>query len=324
VGEDCVSAPADLGLDPDAQAARSAFIAAGIPPLESLSPAAARVLIEQMRARVAAKPQRAARVRDLNGLATGSTELGLRLYRPDIDTNALPCLLFFHGGGWVLNNLDTHDVLCHAICTSANIAVLSVDYRLAPENPYPAALDDAIAALHYAHAHAAALGIDPALIAVGGDSSGGNLAAVLALMARDGDVPPIRAQALLYPALDLSLTQASHRLAAQGLAVTGSTMRWFRDLYLRDAADANDWRVSPLRAASLANVAPCLLITAGIDPLRDEGLAYADRLSGEGNRMVHQHYPGQIHGFLSASVAAPMAARAFAGLTSFLCAEIGA
>lgn len=318
-----MSEPAPTMLDADAEVARAAFAASGLPPLESLSPMAARALMAELRARAAVAPLPLADVEDVNGTRPDGSPLPLRVYRAAIGGRAAPCLLFFHGGGWVLNDLDTHDALCRAICHETAATVLSVGYRLAPEHPYPAAIDDAVAALRFAVTQATPLNIDPARIAVGGDSSGGNLAAVLTLMARDGTVPPVRAQSLLYPALDLTLSLPSHALAGAGIAVRGSTMRWFRDLYL-GAADATQWRASPLKAASLAGLAPCLLVTAGVDPLQDEGLAYAGRLAQEGNRMTHLHFPGQLHGFLSAATTTPTARRAMAAIGTFLRAELAA
>jgi acetyl esterase len=250
-----------------------------------------------------------------------SGKIGLRLYRPIGTLETLPCLIFCHGGGFVLGNLDTHDALCRALAMESGVAVLAVDYRLAPEHPFPAGLHDAMAALRFAHGHAAELGIEPTRLGVGGDSAGGNLAAVMALMARDGDLPPLRLQMLACPVLDLGLGHPSQALDMEGLAVNGPTMRWFRDHYL-GAQDATGWRVSPLAATKLEGVAPCHLITAGIDPLCDEGLAYAARLAASGVRLTHEHYPGQMHGFVTAGLSSPTGRRAVASMAAFLRAQL--
>ncbi|MER2635820.1 MAG: alpha/beta hydrolase, partial [Rhizobiaceae bacterium] len=172
------------------------------------------------------------------------------------------------------------------------------------------------------HAQAGVLDLDADRLAVGGDSAGGNFTAVMALLSRDGALPAIRAQLLTYPVLDLSLGQPSHGLDMEGLAVNGATMRWFRAHYLGGNHDPRDWRASPLTAARLDGVAPCHLVTAGIDPLCDEGLAYAARLAAARVRLVHEHYPGQMHGFATAGMATPTGRRAIASMAAFLRAEL--
>lgn len=300
-----------MQFDPDALVVHQAMLSARLPRLESLTPAAARALLAELRARAKPVPAPAVEVQDFPAK---------RLYRPRSGT--LPIAVFLHGGGWVLGDLDTHDALCRHLAVASGCAVLAVDYRLAPEHPFPAALEDAAAALHWLADNATALDLDPARLAVVGDSAGGNLAAALALMARDGDVPPLAVQVLAYPVVDVSLSQPSHGLDVEGLALNGATMRWFRDHYLQGAP--GDWRAAPLTVPSLRGVAPCVLLTAGIDPLCDEGLAYASRLAAEGVRLEHRHYPGQIHGFLTAALALPTAQREIARIGAALAEHLEA
>ena len=224
----------------------------------------------------------------------------LRVYRPGgvPDSRPLPVLVFFHGGGWVIGDIETHDVVCRQVTAEAGISVISVDYRLAPENKFPAAVDDAWAATRWIAAHGAELGIDPARLAVGGDSAGGNLAAVVALLARDAGWPKISLQVLTYPVTDLGAETKSYADLAEGYMLTRDSMRWFRAHYLSKEEDALDWRVSPIRATSLAGLPPALVITAGFDPLRDEGQAYALRLSEAGVSVDAVCFGGMIHGFV--------------------------
>ncbi|MEF0942222.1 alpha/beta hydrolase [Rhizobium sp. BR 362] len=210
-----------------------------------------------------------------------------------------PGLLYLHGGGWVIGNLDSHDEICRWFANLAKCTVVCPDYRLAPEHKFPAGLMDCAAALEFMAEAAADLGIDPKRIAVVGDSAGGNLAAVLALMARSGDAPPIAAQLLFYPNTDASQTADSYRRYAEGFGLTAATMKWFRDHYVRTPADVADWRVSPLLAETVAAVAPAFIATAGHDILVDEGTAYARRLQAGGVRVVARLWPDQIHGFVS-------------------------
>ncbi|MGH7277257.1 MAG: alpha/beta hydrolase, partial [Candidatus Rokuibacteriota bacterium] len=224
----------------------------------------------------------------------------VRLYRPTgvPAATALPGLVFFHGGGWVIGDIETHDVLCRQLTAGAGISVVAVDYRLAPEHKFPAAIDDAWAATRWVAAHAAELGIDAGRLAVGGDSAGGNLAAVVALLARDQGGPSIALQALIYPVTDVGAESPSYSDFAEGFMLTRASMRWFTAHYLAARPDAVDWRASPLRTSSLAGVAPALVVTAGFDPLRDEGDAYARKLREAGVRVDAISYGGMIHGFM--------------------------
>jgi acetyl esterase len=224
----------------------------------------------------------------------------LRAYRP-IGAKAdevLPALVYYHGGGWLLGDLDSHDVACRHYANAARCRVVSVDYRMAPEYKFPAAVDDCATATGWVIAQADALGIDRSRVAVGGDSAGGNLAAVMALMARDGDLPPLAFQLLVYPVTDLAMTHESHQRITEGVPLTSKTMDWFIDHYVHGPKDRRDWRASPLRAADLSGVAPALVLTASYDPLCDEGVAYAERLEREGVRVMHLHFSDQLHGFV--------------------------
>lgn len=289
-----------MPYDPDTQLVLDMIRTAGRPPFEALSPDEARQAYANSRKLLQPTPQEVGESRDT--VAPGPHgDIPVRLYRPagTAADAVLPALIYYHGGGWLLGGLDSHDVVCRRFANAAHCRVASVDYRMAPEYKFPAAVDDSAAATRWAIDNAAALGIDTTKIAVGGDSAGGNLAAVIALMARDGALPPVVFQLLIYPATDMMMTTTSSRSIGAGVPLTSNTMKWFIDHYLRDAADARDWRASPLRATDLGGTAQALVLTCRHDPLCDEGIAYAKRLEQEGVRVVHLHYADQIHGFMS-------------------------
>ncbi|RYY91327.1 MAG: alpha/beta hydrolase [Comamonadaceae bacterium] len=225
----------------------------------------------------------------------------LRLYRPagSAATATLPVLVYYHGGGWVIGDLDTHDVLCRELANGSGCAVVAVDYRMGPEHRFPAAVDDVLAATRWVRANAASLGVDADRLAVGGDSAGGNLAAVVAIAARDAGDLPIAFQLLIYPATDMRRGHASHVTNGDGYVLTKDTIAYFHDHYIVDAAHDVDWRASPLLHADLKGLPPSLLITAGYDPLRDEGLDYARALTDAGNRVSYVCFERQIHGFIT-------------------------
>ena len=236
----------------------------------------------------------------------------VRVFRPSGEGTA-GGLVYYHGGGWVIGDLDSHDSLCRQFCAGAGVVVVSVDYRLAPEHPCPAASDDAWAALEWVAANADELGIDTGRLAVGGDSAGGNLAALMALRARDSGGPALGLQVLIYPATDLEMTHPSIAENGEGYFLTADSMHWFCGHYLgvdREHGDPADADVSPLRAASLAGVAPARVVTAEFDPLRDEGNAYAARLADEGVEVDLDENPGMIHGFFQMGALAPSATAA--------------
>lgn len=286
-------------IDPQVQAVLELVIKAGRPAYHTLSPKDARQLYRDTRAGATPTPPEIGAVTNLTAESPAGM-IPLRMYRPKgvADGTALPALVFFHGGGWVIGDLDTHDVLCRQLTAEAGLVVVAVDYRLAPEARFPAAADDAWAATKWVAANARKLGVDATRLAVGGDSAGGNLAAVVALMARDAGAPQIKLQALLYPVVEVGTETRSYADFGDGYLLTRDGMRWFFDQYLASKDQAADWRVSPLRAKSLAGVAPALIVTAGFDPLRDEGEAYAGKLRAAGVRVDYICYGGMIHGFM--------------------------
>ncbi len=287
-------------LHPDAEKLLELIQAAGRPPFETLAPAEGRQAYSAARTVLQPPPDEVAETRDLSIAGPGGP-LMLRLYRGagTSDTGVLPALLYLHGGGWVLGDLDSHDGICRRLANLAACRVIAVDYRLAPEHRFPAALDDAAAALAWVAGNAAALGIDPARLAVGGDSAGGNLAAALAIMGRDGTAPASACQLLLYPAVDLTMASGSYARIAEGVPLTAASMRYFIDHYAPEPAQRLDWRASPLRAERLVGTPPAFVLTVAHDPLADEGRAYAERLEAEGVRVAALHLADQIHGMLT-------------------------
>jgi acetyl esterase len=289
-----------MTFDPDVQIILDMIRIAGRPAFETLTPDEARQAYTASRALLVPEPQPVAETREL-ACPGPHGDIALRFYRPAGTERgqALPALVYFHGGGWLLGGLDSHDTTCRHFANAARCAVVSVDYRMAPEHKFPAAVDDSAAATRWIIDHAASLGTDPARVAVGGDSAGGNLAAVLALMARDGTLPPLAFQLLIYPATDMAMTTVSSQTITQAVPLTSKTMKWFIDHYMRGQGDITDWRASPARAADLSGTAPALVLTCACDPLRDEGIDYARRLEREGVRVTHLHFSDQIHGFMS-------------------------
>ena len=225
----------------------------------------------------------------------------VRAYRPKGagKEEILPALVYYHGGGWVIGDLDTHDVVCRTLANGARCAVFSVEYRKAPEAPFPAGVEDSFAALAFLAGEAKKLAIDPKKIAVGGDSAGGNLSAVMALMARDRGGPALSFQLLIYPATDQRMGHPSIDGNGEGYLLTKKSMLYFRGHYLPNAADWTDGRASPLLAPSLAGLPPAFLMTAGFDPLLDEGRAYAERLRAEGVPTEYREYSDMVHGFIT-------------------------
>ncbi len=283
-------------LDPQARALIELMVQRQVPPVHTLSPADARRMYLERRFYTQPEPPAVAEVRALQ------TDGGvpLRLYRP-AGNAALPVLVYFHGGGWVIGDLDTHDVLCRQLSVAAGAAVVSVDYRLAPEHAFPAAVDDCVAATRWVRAQAAALGLDPARLAVGGDSAGGNLAAVVCIALRDAGEAQPAAQLLIYPATDQRALAPSHTANGQGYLLTSDSIRYYRSRYLPEPLQWSDWRASPLLAADHSRLPPALVLTAGYDPLRDEGRQYADALSAAGNRVQYLCFERQVHGFITMS-----------------------
>jgi acetyl esterase len=302
-----------MALDPESQRLLDLAAAANRPAWASLSPEAARE--QYLSLRPPAQGPRPAGVSVVDRTIPGpGGPLPIRIYRPAAAAAdaKLPALVFAHGGGWVFGNLDSHDVLCAQLALDAGICVSAIDYRLAPDARFPGAFDDVVAGLQWVAANGASIGIDTTKLAIGGDSAGGNLAASVAIWARDSGGPRLRLQVLAYPVTDAVARTDSYRRFYDGYGLNAETMEWFFDHYTPDKTSRGDWRVSPLRAASLAALPPALVITAGYDPLRDEGRAYAWRLQQEGTLADLVEFGGMLHGFLSAPMLLHGARRAAA------------
>ena len=248
--------------------------------------------------------------------------LRVRFYRPAGSVaRLLPTILYFHGGGWVIGSLEAYDLPCRFFCARSGCAVVAVDYRLAPEHKFPGALDDAVAAFRWLAAEGTELGIDPDRIVVAGDSAGGTLATAVAQLVR-GEARTPCLQWLIYPATDLAADTPSHKSCGHGFLLTQADMEWFRGLYLNDLSEIADPRVSPLRAPDLSGLPPALIFTAGLDPLRDDGQAYAERLTAAGVKTVHREFDSLIHGFVGMRGALQAAARAMDDMVAGLRHEL--
>ncbi|HXW83877.1 MAG TPA: alpha/beta hydrolase [Candidatus Binataceae bacterium] len=286
-------------LDPQMKAMLDVANAAGPAFLRADTASEARV---RMQALVAARPAPKIEMHEVRNrtIPGPAGEIPLRIYTPGPSPNGI--LVYFHGGGWVLGDLDIFDVSCRSIATAAGCRLVSVDYRLAPENKFPAAPEDCYAATKWVSANAKSLGGDPARIAVGGDSAGGNLATVTALMARDRGGPPLCFQVLFYPAISAADdTPSQFEFAQDGFILSRADMEWFWGKYLRNAADASNSMACPNRAASLSGLPPALIQTASHDPLRDEGESYAEQLRRAGVPVKLTRYEGLTHGFVAFS-----------------------
>ncbi len=286
-----------MALDQQARALIDLLAASGIPPVHKLSPTEAREAMLARRALVPDERPDVADVRDLQIPGPGG-RIAMRLYTPAGEA-PFPVLVYFHGGGWVIGNLDSHDGLCRGLANAAGCVIASVDYRLAPEHKFPAAAEDAYAATAWVAKNLVSLGGAGRRLAVGGDSAGGNLAAVTALMARDRGGPAIAFQLLIYPVTNYAFDTPSYRQNAEGYLLTREAMIWCWQHYLSGDGDGTNPYVSPLQAADLRGLPPALVITAEYDPLRDEGEAYAQRLREAGVPTTCTRYPGTIHAFFA-------------------------
>ena len=283
-------------LHPQIQQVLKVMAELNLKPIEAMTPAEARAQMEATAQSRKAEPLPVARVEErmVPGPAGG---IRLRLYWPNAAAPA-PVIVYYHGGGHVIGSLDTHDLIARNLCAGTEALVASVDYRMGPEHKFPAAVEDSFAALKWVHAHANELGADPDRIGVHGDSAGANLAAVVALMARDAGTPNLRLQSLVYPVADYGLTGDSYEKFAEGYGLlTRQAMVWFRNHYLRSPRDAEDWRASPIRVATLAGLAPAIVVTAECDVLHDDGERYAEALRRAGVPVEYKEYPGMIHAF---------------------------
>ena len=306
-------------LDPSAAQIVRLFREAGRPPLETLSPPEARIAYLMGRAVTQPEPPELQSVKPMT-VPGPAGPIPVRVYTPHGITgqDALaPGLVFFHGGGWVIGDLDSHDTVCRQLAAGAERIVIAVDYRLAPEHKFPAAIDDAIAATEWIAANAMQLGIDAARIVVGGDSAGGNLAAAVAIHAREHG-PKLSGQMLVYPVTDLAMGHPSHSEPETSVLLTHTVMRWFRDHYVNSESEYADWRGSPLRASDLRGLPPAIVVTAGADPLRDEGDDYARKLADAGVNVTHKTWPGQFHGFFTMGKVIPEANAMVADVCNWL------
>ncbi len=293
------------------------------PPLHAMTPDEARQAFDERRERVDLDPEPVARVEDRT-LDTAAGAVPIRVYGARAAGEAaLPVVVYYHGGGFVIGNLDSHDSLCRRIANGADCLVVAVDYRLAPEHPYPAAPEDAVAALDRVAENAAALGGDGARIAVAGDSAGGTLAALAAHHARDRGSPELCAQILIYPALDPTNRHESTETYADVFPIDRAMMAWFYDHYYGDGAHRGEAWAAPGLAENLSGLAPATILTAGMDPLRDEGAAYAERLARAGIAVDYRCYDGTVHGFLGMGKVLPHAERALAHIGDALRAAFG-
>lgn len=286
-------------LHPQCAALLRALQARNEPPVHQMTPAQARDAYQSRCGLVQTPRPEVEKVEDVL-VPVGDRRLGLRIYWPlgSADGEALPGLVYFHGGGWLIGNLETHDTLCRELCNEAQVCVVAVDYRLSPEHPYPAALEDARAALAWVFENAHDAGIDARRIAVGGDSAGANLAAVSCIESRDVEGREIAFQLLVYPVADLRFQTDSFVRNGEGYLLTRTLMAYFARQYA-GATDLLDWRLSPALCQSLQGLPPALVLVAGFDPLHDEGVDYAQRLSAAGVRATLVNFERQIHGFIT-------------------------
>ena len=271
----------------------------GRPKLHTLPYAVGRQAVDKMSEDSEAEPMPVGDVTD-GGFTGPGGEIRFRRYRPvGVDVGAAPTLIYYHGGGFVIGSIETHDSTCRRLATRSRCQVISIDYRLAPEHPFPAPTDDGVAAFRHIRDNAASFGADPARIAVGGESAGGAIAAVVCQTLRDAGETGPAFQMLIYPATDSSRQSASRVAFADGYFLTKDLMDWFWKAYCPPGTDQSDLRLSPLLARDFKGLPPAFVLTAGYDPLRDEGRAYADRLIEAGVKTTYVNYPGTIHGFFS-------------------------
>lgn len=292
-------------LDPEARDLLKSLPTAR--PFSDLDPAAARRAYRDARLPLIGPAIDVAEIIDIEA---SSVAPAMRLYRPHVATSPRSTLIFLHGGGWTLGELDTYDPLCRRLAVGLGVDLMWVSYRLAPEHPYPAPLDDTLAACRWIFAHAGDLGIEPSRVMIGGDSAGANLAAVAALLNREGELgAQFLAQLLIYPCLDLTAELASHRELATGYLLTREIYGWYCRNYLKNA-DPLDWHISPLFAPDLTGLCPTVSLYAGFDPLRDEAIAYHARLRQAGVPAKQVVFPGMIHGFMNMAGVLPQAGQA--------------
>ncbi len=286
-------------LDPQAKALMQLMADKGVPPVNTLTPVEARESYRARRSFTQPDAPEVYKVQD-HEVSHQGVKVPVRVYHPfSAQTQKIvPALVYVHGGGWTIGDLDTHDVLCRSLCLQADVVVVSVDYRMGPEHKFPAAYEDTVAAFEWTAQHAADLGIDAKRIAIGGDSAGGNLSAAACLGLRSQAIQPAF-QLLIYPATLMWPDTPSFHANGKGYMLTQDSIAYYTENYLRHREDANDWRAAPQLAESHANLPPAFIMTAGFDPLRDEGLMYADALSTAGVPAQYVCFERQIHGFIT-------------------------
>jgi acetyl esterase len=308
--------PNRVPLDPQAKALLDMIALAGRIPYSEITPSQSRAQFVELCRRTKSPREWPVTASD-QAIPGPAGPLPTRLFSPrEALPGPLPVVAFFHGGGWCIGDIETHDSACRQLAHEAGAAVISIDYRLAPEHRFPAAVDDCFAALRFLAASGASLGLDPRRIAVGGDSAGGNLAAVAALLARDAGIA-LKAQVLIYPATDFSRDRPSHDDYAEGFLLTREAIAWFSRNYLDDGERSN-WRASPILAPDLRGLPPAIVICGECDPLRDESRDYAEKLRQAGNDAAFHLYPGMIHGFYTMGGAIAAADQAIAQSAAFL------
>lgn len=298
-----------MTIDPDAQKVIDLIVQVNRPPIYQLSIAEARQQYRTSSVALGGAVPEVAEITDILAKTPTGQEIPLRIYRGGgarANENH-PVVMFFHGGGWTIGDLETHDIPCRHLAIKSGATVIAVDYRLAPEHPFPAAAEDVIAATQWVHVNAPDLGLDRHNMFLAGDSAGGNLAAVVALAMRDARSAAIRGQMLIYPAVDFTKEWSSYQRLADQLPLTKAVMQWFGENYVPNDDQKSDWRASPLQAENLAGLPPTLIATAEYDVLRDEGDAYFDALTQAGNNAQHMDLKGQIHGCMAMAGFIPVA-----------------
>jgi acetyl esterase len=307
-----------MPLDPLVKALLDQMAEQPTPPMWEMDPAMARATFVAMMDAIGPKDVPIGKVENVTMPGPGG-DIALRVYTPvAAGSDALPGLIFFHGGGWVIGDLDTHDGLCRILANEACVRVIAVHYRLAPDHKFPAAVDDAVAAVNWVEANASLLGVDANRLAVGGDSAGGGLAATVAQRAKAKGGPKLAYQMLFFPVTQIGEETVSFTEFAEGYLLERNALLWFYEHYLPSDADRNDPRVSPLKASDVSGLPPAYVMLAGFDPLHDEGLAYAEKLRAAGVSVTVADYPDMVHDFIYMQAVLPQAQRALAAAAAAL------